>query len=220
MRGRLLVAAVAVAWPGLVGRAWAADAVIGSWALQCPVAGARAGCLLLYNNDVLVQGVGGWSAGLEVLDRGGRFVPVVAVRGLSTEAALAGVLAGVGRVGLRFDGAPRVELGCAVDGGAVVCAPAVDAAGAAAEQLVSARRVVVEVSLGAAASGVLSRSLDLARTADAVAALRAAGPVEESVPVVAGLDWRGFLDRLARDVGFAQGLADVVRWVGSWGGRP
>lgn len=218
MRGRLLAAAMLVAWPALVGRGWAADAVIGSWVLRCPGAGHGAGCLLRYSNDMLVQGAGGWSAGLEVLDRGGWFVPVVAVRGLSTEAALAGVLAGVGRVGLRFDGAPRIELGCAVDGGAVVCAPAVDAAGAAAGQLVASRRVVVEVSLAVAASGVLSRSLDLARTADAVAALRAAGPIEESVPVVAGLDWRGFLDRLARDVGFENGLADVVRWVG--GTRP
>jgi hypothetical protein len=38
--------------------------------------------------------------------------------------------------------------------------------------------------------------------------------------VVAGLDWRGFLDRLARDAGFENGLADLLSSAGGLiGGR-
>ena len=126
-------------------------------------------------------------------------------------------------VGLRFDGAPRIELSCGPDGAAVVCAPGVDAAPAAAGQLVSARSVLVQVRLGLPGGVGLpeqSRSLELARTAEALAAFRATAPMGESVPAVAGLDWRGFLDRLARDAGFENGLADLLpSAAGLFGGR-
>ena len=55
-----------------------------------------------------------------------------------------------------------------------------------------------------------SRSLDLQQTTEALAAFRATAPASESVPVIAGLDWRGFLDRVARDAGFRNGLADLT----------
>ncbi len=96
--------------------------------LTCPAEARSEPCLLRHRSGVLAQSAGGMSASLEVLYRGGQFIPVVAMRGLSTQAALGGVLALQASVGLRFDGAPRIELACGLDGGAVVCAPTVDAA--------------------------------------------------------------------------------------------
>ena len=214
MRGRLRVAAIGLLIAGPVAaQTRPASEEIGSWVLSCPAEARAETCLLRHRSGVLAQGAGGMSAALEVLYRGGQFIPVVAMRGLSTQAALGGMLAVQASVGLRFDGAPRIELACGLDGAVVVCAPGADAASAAAGQLVSARSVQVQVRLGL--PGGLgrpeqSRSLELSRTADALAAFRATAPVGESVPAVAGLDWRGFLDRLARDAGFEHGLADLL----------
>ena len=223
MRSRLRVAVVAVLIGGpAVAQPRPASEEIGSWVLTCPVEARSEPCLLRHRSGVLAQGAGRISASLEVLHRGGQFIPVIAMRGLSTQAALGGVLASQASVGLRFDGAPRIELACGLDGGAVVCAPAVDAAGAAAGKLGLARSVVVQVKLvlpGGMALPEQSRSLELSQTVDALAAFRATAPVGESVPAVAGLDWRGFLDRLARDAGLANGLADLLRSAGSWVGE-
>jgi hypothetical protein len=131
------------------------------------------------------------------------------------------VLALQATVGLHFDAAQRIELACGLDGGAVICTPGAVAANSAASQLASARSVVVQIKLGLPGGTTLpeqSRSLELARTADALTRFRATAPASESVPVVDGLDWRGFLDRLARDAGFANGLADLLQTVGSWAG--
>jgi hypothetical protein len=79
--------------------------------------------------------------------------------------------------------------------------------------LPDARNVVVRVRLtlpGAMALPEQSRSLDLQETGQALAQFRATAPASESVPVIAGLDWRGFLDRVARDAGLRNGLADVL----------
>ena len=149
MRGRLRVAAVVLLIAGPVAaQTRPASEEIGSWVLSCPAEARAETCLLRHRSGVLAQGAGGTSAALEVLYRGGQFIPVVAIRGLSTQAALGGVLAVQASVGLRFDGAPRIELSCGPDGAAVVCAPGVDAAPAAAGQLVSARSVLVQVRLG------------------------------------------------------------------------
>jgi hypothetical protein len=63
---------------------------------------------------------------------------------------------------------------------------------------------------GGAALPEQARTLELQRTPEALARFRSTAPANESVPVVAGLDWRGMLDRLARDAGFARGLADLL----------
>jgi hypothetical protein len=225
MRSRLL-AGIALLVAGSVmamAQPRPADQEIGSWVLTCPAEAPRDPCQLHHRTGVLAQSPGGMSASLEVLYRGDQFIPVVAMRGLSTQAALGGVLTMQASVGLRFDGAPRIELACGLDGGAVVCAPGVDVAATAAAQLAAARSVVVQVKLGLPGGLALpeqARPLDLARTADALAAFRATAPASESVPVVAGLDWRGFLDRLARDAGFENGLADLLPGAGALvGGR-
>lgn len=189
-----------------------ASEAIGSWVLSCP--DAKAVSCQLRNRTLIIQAGGnGPAASLEVAHRGGQFVPVVALRGMSVQAALGGVLAVQSSVTLRFDDAPAIELGCGLDGSAVLCAPSGAAAATAAAVLPDARNVVVRVRLtlpGAMALPEQSRSLDLQETRQAVAQFRATAPASESVPVIAGLDWRGFLDRMARDAGFSNGLADIL----------
>ena len=186
---------------------------IGSWVLTCPDAKA-APCQLRDQTPIIQAGDSGPAALLEVMHRGGQFVPVIALRGMSMQAALGGVLAVKSDVSLRFDNLPPIELDCGLDGSTVLCTPSGDGASAAAAALPEARSVVVRVQItlpGPMALPERSRSLDLLRTRQALAQFRATAPASESVPVIAGLDWRGFLDRVARDTGFRNGLADVVR---------
>jgi uncharacterized protein YihD (DUF1040 family) len=77
--------------------------------------------------------------------------------------------------------------------------------------------VRVRVSLpGMAPMPEQSRSLDLTRTEDALALFRSTSPASAPMPVVPGLDLHGFLDRLARDGGFKNGLADLLGNVVVW----
>lgn len=209
----LLLAAIAMV---IGGRAGAQDRPvseeIGSWVLSCPDA-KTAPCQLRLQSSIMQPGGNGPSASLEVVHRGDLFVPVVALRGVSMQAAIGGVLAVQTNVALRFDAQPWTEIACNLDGAAVVCAPAPDTAALAAAALSDAHSVLVRVRItlpGAMALPEQSRSLDLQGTAQALARFRANAPASELVPVIAGLDWRGFLDRVARDAGFHNGLADLL----------
>ncbi len=191
---------------------------VGSWMLTCPDT-QTAACQLRDTTPIMQATGNGPVASLEVLHRGGQFVPVVALRGLSMQAAASGILAAQTNIALRLDSQPWVELGCGLDGAAVLCIPTGAAASSAAAALPGATTVVVRVRLslpGMAALPEQSRSLDLVRTEDALALFRATSPASESVPVVPGLDWHGFLDRAARDVGFKNGLADLLARVVGW----
>ena len=65
---------------------------------------------------------------------------------------------------------------------------------------------------GAAAAGAAIHQ----QTTAALARFRATSQVGGAEPAIAGLDLRGFLDRLARDAGFHNGLADVLSSVAGW----
>jgi hypothetical protein len=212
MARALLFAAIALLFGGSAGaQTRPASQVIGSWVLSCPDAKSMP-CQLRHRAS-MQPGTSGPSAALEVLYRGDLFVPVVTLRGVSMQAALGGVLAVQSDVALSFDNLAPIALGCGLDGGALVCAPSGDAAAAAAAALNTAHSVVVRIRLsipGMTSLPEQSRSLDLQQTAEALAAFRATAPASESVPVIAGLDWRGFLDRVARDAGFRNGLADLM----------
>ena len=194
--------------------------VIGSWVLSCPPTGS---CQLRHRTWVVLPGVDTPGVALEVVQRGHLFVPVVAIRGLSAEVALGAVLTVQARVRLRFDAAQRIPLDCGLDGGAVVCAPSDTDASAAAGELAAAHAVLLQVGLGLMGGTTLpekSRSLELDGTADALAQFRATAPVNEAIPVVPGLDWRGFLDRVARDAGLPQGSVGLLPSVGRLVGPP
>ena len=210
----LLLAAMAL----LIGGSAAAQTrpaseAIGSWVLSCPDT-KTAPCELRHRGSMTAPGgADGPSASLEVVHRGDLFVPVVTLRGLSMQAALGGVLAVQSDVAVRFDDQAWTALGCGLDGAMVLCAPAADSAAVAAAALSLAHGVMVRVRISIPGMTTLpeqSRSFDLQQTAEALAAFRATAPASESVPVIAGLDWHGFLDRLARDAGFRDGLADLL----------
>ena len=75
---------------------------IGSWLLSCPRDAHTESCQLRHRSMLLPTGSGGPSAALEVIHRGGAFIPAVALRGLNTQATLGGLLALQTDIGLRF----------------------------------------------------------------------------------------------------------------------
>src|SRR5579863_264621 len=168
----LLLAAMAL----LIGGSAAAQTrpaseAIGSWVLSCPDT-KTAPCQLRHRASMMQPGgAGGPSASLEVVHRGDLFVPVVTLRGISMQAALGGVLAVQSDVALRLDDLAWTELGCGLDGGAVICAPAGDAANAAAAELNAAHSALVRVRIsipGVTALPEQSHSFDLQQTAEAL----------------------------------------------------
>ncbi len=217
MRRHLLSAAIAVLLGGqsfAQVRPSAED--IGSWVLTCPTA---ANCLLRHRSWLLPPTGGGPSAALEVVWRGGRAVPAVAIRGLSVGAALGGVLLLQANAATKFDATPEMDLPCVPDGGAILCVPTGAAAVDAASELATSHMVLVRLRLHPGAGTPLpelSRSLDLQETTTALARFRATSPVSAAEPAIAGLDLRGFLDRLARDAGYHNGLADLLPSVAGW----
>ena len=219
MRRHLLSAAIAV----LVGGQSFAQVRpsaenIGSWVLTCPTA---ANCVLRHRSWLLPPIGGGPNAALEVVWRGGRAVPMVAIRDLSVGAALGGVLLMQANAAMKFDDASEIDLPCAPNSGAIVCVPTGAAAADAASQLTISHMVLVRLRIhpgGATPLPEISRSLELQQTTAALARLRATASVGEAGPAIAGLDLRGFLDRLARDAGFRGGLADLLPTVAGWVG--
>ncbi len=188
-----------------------AQEAIGSWELTCPA--GRGACLLRHQNWVLPPGDGRPSAALEVQRRGDALVPVVALRGLPMQAAVAGALVMQASAGLRFDGGAPIALACGLDGIALACAPQGAEVAQSAAALPTAHTLVVQIALtvpGLAALPEQDRTLALAQTEQALARYRAAGATGEALPAEAGLDWQGFLDRVLHAAGFRNGAADLL----------
>ena len=240
MRGvspRLVVAAALLG--ALPGAAVPAEAPqqIGSWVVECPAPGGAGGCMMRDRDWILAPTAGRPSVALEVQGRGGRLVPVVALRGLTAQAVPAQttiaqvvtVQAAIGallvlqpQVTLRFDAGPRAALACGLDGAAIVCAPEGAAIAATAAALPTARSVEVQVAVRASGTGgpaARAATLDLQGTREAMARFRAAGPIGEALPAEPGLDWIGFVDRVAREAGLQNGIADLVPRLAGVAGR-
>jgi hypothetical protein len=188
----------------LVGTAAMAEE-IGSWVLACP---AGEPCVLRHRTWIVAPGTSGISAALEARRVGSRVVPVIAVRGLSMQAALASVVALQANVGLRFDDAARIALSCGLDGAALVCAPARDATEAATHGLARAQGVLVQAQLslpGVVSLPDQSRALELQRTAEALARLHASSAQPGgAAPAIPGLDLGGMVEVLLEDVGLGR----------------
>jgi len=176
---------------------------IGSWRLSCfadPMTD-HGSCDLRHALWVEVPKPGAPGIALEVIKRYGQLIPVLAVRELSLEAAARGVMALTATAQLRFDRHPLIELPCALEGYAVVCAPAEDDAAAAAVQLLGARTVLVRVrGVGPlpAQGPTEPVALDLDRTAEALARFRDQAPDSPPPATPLGQDWREILQRLMR----------------------
>ena len=195
----LLLAGAAAAQPR------PANEQIGSWIVTC--ANPMSSCQMRHEAWVLPPGSGGPSASLEVVRRGGQFVPVVALRGMTTQAALGGMLAVNATVTLSLDGGTPIALACGLDGAAIICAPTMPIA------LASAHTAEVRIALsvpGIAKLPEQSRRMELQRTAEAIALFRGTAPEDRAVPALPGLDWHDFLDRLLHAAGFERGIADLL----------
>lgn len=208
MRGRLIIGlALLLAGPAMA-QPRPANQQVGSWIVTC-LADQPSSCQMRHESWLLPPGTNGPSASLEVMQRGGQFVPVVALRGLTTQTALGGMLALNATVTLSLDNGPPLPLACGLDGAAIVCAPPGDAAAA----LVSAHTAQVRIALsipGVASLPEQVRSVELRRTADAIAMFRSTAPADRTVPALPGLDWHDFLDRLLREAGFERGVAELM----------
>jgi hypothetical protein len=171
---------------------------IGPWLLACsadPITD-RTDCTLRHRLWIVPpESREGPGIALEVVLRDGRALPAVTARALTLADTSRGALAFAASAELRLDQNPALELPCSLEGRDAVCLPAGDAARAEAA-LPGASRALVRLRTAAriAGGGGEVYALDLARTADAIAALKERGPGAPPPPSPA----RSFLDELER----------------------
>ena len=175
---------------------------IGTWRLSCVADRMtdRNDCLLRHREPVeRAAGPGGSSLVLEIQDRGGRLVPVVAARDLTLEGAGRGLLALTGTAQLRFPPNRYFEMPCTLEGRALVCAPRAEDAARAAEELAAAPTALVRMAGFGAGGGTEPVELRLERTRDALARYRARVPEGSAPPPAAsGLTLPELLGRVQR----------------------
>jgi len=207
----------------LAGVAYAAPAEkIGSWVLSCPDAEP---CLLRLEKRFVDKA--GITGELDILADGKALVPVLALRGLSSELLMAAALAGHTEASLQFAGGPRETLDCAPATASYVCAPRDEAADRLAAALPSARSVTVRITV--AISGlkplpVQEKSLDLTGTGAALTRLRAAGPAPVPGAMTAVTEpspdaLMGMADRALKAAGYPNGVADLQALVAKYRGK-
>ncbi|WP_437167180.1 hypothetical protein [Falsiroseomonas sp. E2-1-a4] len=175
---------------------------IGSWRLSCLADRMtdRADCLLRHREPVEpAQSATGSSLVLEVQDRGGHLVPVVAARDLSLESAGRGLLAMTGTAQLRFPPNRHFELPCTLEGRSLVCAPRPeDAARAAAELPTAPTALVRMIGLGAGSDRADPAELRLTQTQEALTRFRSRVPEGSTPPPSSGLTLPDITNRLQR----------------------
>jgi hypothetical protein len=177
---------------------------IGSWRLSCVADRMtdRNDCLMRHRQPVEpATGAGGSSLVLEVQDRGGRLVPVVAARDLTLEGAQRGLLALTGTAQLRFPPNRFFEMPCGLEGRALVCAPRPEDAPRAADELAVAPAALVRVvGFGGGSATNEPVELRLERTRDALARYRTRVPEGTAPPVSSspGLSLPELLGRAGR----------------------
>ena len=165
--------------------AHATDQQIGSWVLTCPARSDRdsASCLMRLNKRFLDKA--GITADLEVQASGPALVPVITVRGLSTE-MLAVSMTGKTEASIRFPGGLRETLTCAATLAGYVCAPTDAAARRLAAALPTAQTVTLQGSVlidGMMPFPIPQRTVDLSGTTEALVRLRAIGPAQIPAPL-------------------------------------
>ena len=153
------------------------------------------------------------SAALELQLRGDALVPIIAVRGLPTSAAVGGAFVVKPTVKVGLDGGKRVDLTCGISGSYYACSPCATAVSTLAAALPKAKVLSATMMLtipGMMALPPQERTLELTGTATAQARLLAVGATGEALPSYPGLDIQGLLDRILRDIGFPNGAADAL----------
>ncbi|UFN48685.1 hypothetical protein LPC08_22170 [Roseomonas sp. OT10] len=197
----LLALGLAALPPGA--RAQPALEEVGSWLTGCSTDRMtdRAECRMLHRQPVEPASAGQAALTLEVMERSGTLVPVVAARDLTLEGAARGLLAFTGTAQLRFPPNRLFEMPCALEGRSVVCAPKAEDAARAAAELAAADRALVRMTglLPGEQARAEPVELRLSRTGDALSRLRARLPQGVATPPPApGFDLRDLLGRLLR----------------------
>ncbi len=185
------------------------EQLIGSWLLFCatdPMTDVQA-CRMRTKLWLVAPAENQVGMALEVQQRSGRLVPVVAVRELSLNTAWSGLLALTATAQMRFDGGAMATLPCMLEGASVVCAPTQSDVGRLADELAKARTVLVRFRVVgnlplSVPDGPLA--LDLDHTQDALARYRAAGPELAPEPSSFFRDLKDAAERLLRDLGIAE----------------
>lgn len=176
---------------------------IGPWLLTCSEDRMtdQSSCRMLHSQPIAPAGA--WLAplALEVEERGGKLVPVVAARDLSLDGVGRGLLALTGTAQLRFPPNRAFDLPCGLEGRSVVCAPRAGDLERAAAELPGADRVLVRMTGFLLPDSQAMRDpveLRLSGTAAALGRLRARQPAgTTAAPATPGLwDLREMLSRL------------------------
>lgn len=178
-------------------------AEIGSWRLTCATDRMtdRASCTMRHR-DWVEPPVGATPGlALEVVDRGGRLVPVVTARELTLEGASRGLLALTGTAQLRFPPNRMIELPCGLDGRSLICAPRGEDAARAEQELLVADKALVRMA-GLSGGGGEPTELQLAGTRDAVARFAREAPPAPAPEPAPGVDAPELLQRLLRRFGW------------------
>lgn len=179
------------------------DETIGTWHLRCAVDRMtdRADCVLRHHDWVEPPTPGQAGLTLEVQNRDGRLVPVVAARDMPLEGAARGILALTGTAQLRFPPNRFFEMPCGLEGRSLVCAPRPGAdAARAAEELPGATRVLLRmVGLGTGGGPQTEPvELPLAGTREALARFQRLAPNPPPPPPPPAVEARELVERLLR----------------------
>jgi hypothetical protein len=213
----LAVSCAAMAGAGMgAGRA-ATQEQIGSWVLNCPGSTPHSEpCLMRFNQRLFEQA--GITGDLEVQAQGKSLVPVISLRGLSSEMLTAAVsMGGTTGASIQFAGDARESLNCAPRTAGYFCSPNDTTAQRLATGLQTARSLRVRVSASMPGMNPLpaqERTLDLSGTKEALARLRIVGPsqVPSSMTALESPSpgaMMGMVDKALKAAGYRNGMADL-----------
>ena len=124
------------------GRVPPAPEHVGSWTITCP---GGAPCAMRFSKRFFDKS--GITGDLEIDAEGDFLVPVLAVRGLSSEVLMAAAMAGKTEASLQFAGGAPETLDCAISESGYICAPNRAAGSKLAAALPAARQVTVRVTV-------------------------------------------------------------------------
>ena len=190
---------------------------IGSWVLHCPgdKLPSVEPCVMRFNKRFLDKG--GITGDLEVQSQGKSPVPVIVLRGVSSDLTTGSSRPGKTEASMQFGGGPREDLTCVSSSSGAICSPNEAGAATLAAGLPLARSVTVRVSVSMPGMTPLppqEKVLELSGTNEALAKLRTAAPSPYPVPVT----WlvskspdgmMGMADKLLKASGFPNGMAQI-----------
>ncbi|MCS6931968.1 MAG: hypothetical protein NZM27_07150 [Acetobacteraceae bacterium] len=177
--GPLLALALVLAPPAA---AQPATERIGAWLLTCMTDRMtdRTECRLRHRDPV--EG-GDAPLHLEIVERGGRYLPVLVARDVTLEGAARVLTALTATAQMRFPPARLFEMPCGLAGRSVLCAPRPEDSARAAEEMLRSRTVLVRlVGLGGAGADAPPVELQMDGIEEAIGRLRARATPGRSVP--------------------------------------